>query len=120
MKPYSLDLRQRIVKAVKHEKDTPLQTAERFSVGISTVYSFLQLDRDLGNLNPLFSTGRKRVIPQDQEPLLLEQLNANNDATLEEHVQIWKSITKIQVSLTTMHRALERLRITRKKNVDRN
>lgn len=63
MKAYSTNLRERIVHTVKHEKNTPDETATRYKVSQSTVYNYLQLDRNLHNLTPKKSTRRTRRIP---------------------------------------------------------
>ena len=48
MKPYSVDLRERIVQTLKDNKTlTAPDVAELFKVGVATVYRYLQLDRDL-------------------------------------------------------------------------
>lgn len=116
MKAYSTDLRERIVATVKHDQKTPEQVATTFKVSPATVHRYMQLERDLHNLTPLKSTGRKRKIGPDLEPRLLEQLNAHNDATLEEHCRLWKKATGMIVSITCMHQSLERARVTLKKN----
>ena len=119
MKPLSKDLRQRIVNAVNNEKITAREAAVRFSVDLSSVYRFLQLDRDRNSLDPAKSTGRPRSITSEQEPDLLEQVKNHSDATLEEHVKLWFKATGTQIGITTMFTSLERLKITRKKNASR-
>ena len=116
MKPYSIDLRQRIVNAVRNDENTPDEAATRFNVCRSSVYNFLQLDRDLQNLTPQKSTGRKRRIPVEQEPTLQTQVTQNPDDTLEMHCERWKQITGVTVSVACMHNSILRLGITLKKN----
>jgi transposase len=115
MNPISLDLRTRIVQAVNHDKNTPEQAAKRFIVSIASVYRFLQLDRDLNDLKPAPKPPNARKISDEHAPALHAQVQANNDATLEEHCQTWHETTGIQISVPTMQRALTRLNITRKK-----
>jgi transposase len=117
MNPISLDLRTRIVHAVNHDKNTPEQTAERFAVSPASVYRFLQLDRDLNDLKPAKKPANPRKISDEHAPALHAQIQANNDATLEEHCQTWLETTGVEVSVPTMQRALLRLNMTRKKNV---
>ncbi len=107
MKAYSTDLRERITHAVKHDHKPPEEVATIYQVSPATIYRYLQLHRDLNDLIPLKSTGRKRKISPEHEPRLLEQLNANNDATLEEHCQLWKKHMGITVSLTCMFESLK-------------
>jgi transposase len=110
-----MDLRQRIVRAVKEEKMTVQEVAIRFAVNPCSVYRLLQLDRDLGSLVPLKPTGRPRSITLEDESALQQQINDHSDATLQEHVDFWFEATGIRVGITTMFMSLERLKITRKK-----
>jgi transposase len=116
MNPIGLDLRTHIVNAVNHDKNTPEQAAKRFMVSIASVYRFLQLDRDLGDLKPAKKPPNPRKISDEETPVLHAQIQANNDATLEEHCQIWNETTGVEVSVPTMQRALTRLNISRKKS----
>lgn len=118
MNPISLDLRKRIVHAVNHDKNTPEQTAQRFAISRASVYRFLQLDRDLNDLKPAPKPPNPPKISDDDGPALHAQIQANNDATLEEHCQTWLETTGVEVSVPTMQRALNRLNVTRKKNVE--
>ncbi len=116
MKALSIDLRQRIIDAVKNDKQTPDEVAQRFKVCRASVYNLLQLNRDLGDLRPLTTTGRKPRINQEQQILLEQQIKAHPDATLEDHCQLWKKSTGVTMCLATMHNSLKRLKITLKKN----
>ena len=115
MKPYSIDLRERIVQAVKDDLTAP-EVAKLFKVGVATVYRYLQLNRDLHNLKPLKSTGRTRLIGLEDEGRLIEQVNANNDFTLEEHCQLWEENMNQKVSINCMFDSLKRAKITLKKS----
>ena len=116
MKPYSVDLRERIVQAVNDDKMPREDAAKQFRVSLASINRFLQLHRDLGNLEPLFSTGRPRLIRLEDEPRLLEQIQANNDLTLEEHCKLWKKTMKQTVSVTCMFESQKRAKITLKKS----
>jgi transposase len=115
MKPYSTDLRKRVINAVNHDQNTPKEAATRFAIGIATVYRYIQLERDLHDLTPLTSPGRPRIITPSQEEQLLEQIQTHNDFTLEEHSVLWQEQTGQAVTRATMHNSLQRLKITRKK-----
>jgi transposase len=118
MKPYSTDLRQRIVNAIKHDHNTPNQAATRFNVSRATVYNYLQLDRHLNDLTPQKSTGRKRNITTAQEPQLHAQLLNFPDHTLEQHCQHWHK-KHGSISIACMHHSLIRLGLSLKKNISR-
>ena len=116
MKPYSVDLRTRVVQAVNDDKKPAEEVAQQFRISPASVYRYLQLDRDLDNLTPLKGTGRPRLIPIEFEPVLLEQIQANNDLTLEEHCKLWKKKTGLKISVTCMFESQKRVGITFKKN----
>ena len=116
MRPYSTDLRKRIINAVRHDANTPEETATRFDVSRSTVYNYLQFERDRPNPQPLKSTGRQRRIPLELEPELHTQILNHPDDTLAMHCTRWKRLTGTTISLTCMHNSILRLGITLKKN----
>lgn len=111
----SIDLRQRIVNAVLDDKITPKEAAIRFSTGLSSVYRYMQLNRDLGSLKALTSTGRTRFIPDEMLEALHAQVKANNDATLAEHCQLWQKATGIKIKKSAMHNYFARMKLTLKK-----
>jgi transposase len=125
---YSVDLRVRVVQAVNNDNKPPEEVAKQFRISPAflaphqhltglgrSVYRYLHLDRDLNDLTPLKGTGRPRLIPTDLEPVLLEQIRANNDLTLEEHCKLWKKRTGMKVSVTCMFESQKRANITLKK-----
>jgi transposase len=107
MRPYSVDLRVRVVQAVNDDKKSPEEVAKQFRISPASVYRFLQLNRDLNDLTPLKGTGRPRLIPTELEPILLEQIQAKNDLTLEEHCKLRKKRTGMKVSCPTLQIELE-------------
>ena len=114
MKAYSVDLRERIVRAV--EAGTPQVTvAAIFGVGRATVQRYLYQLQDSGTLMPRPIPGPSvRIRPADAS-LLRAQLDATPDATLAEHCTQWARAQGVRVSVATMHRAIARLGWTRKK-----
>ena len=80
-----------------------------------TVKRYLKLRRETGGLAPKAIPGR----PQKKIGPLLDglrpQLEAHPDATLEEHCRLWEAKTGARVSPSTMGRAIQRLKWTRKK-----
>jgi len=115
MNPISTDLRQRIINAVQIDKNTPAQASKRFVISPASAYRFLEQHRNQGTLQPATRTQAPRCITAEELPRLQRQLEAHNDATLEEHRQLWTEQTGITVSVSTMHRALKRLSISFKK-----
>lgn len=115
MKPYSLDLRQKIVAAV----DSGLshqEVADRFDVSTDTVSRYLKRRRETGSVAPRPGPpGPKRRITPEAHPVLIAQLETHPDATLEEHCTLWVAAGHAAVSTATMCRAQQRLQWTRKK-----
>lgn len=117
MKAYSLDLRERIVRAVAAGMSQAV-VARRFEVGVATVERYVRRHR-AGALAPRTSPGRSAVIGPEAEAALRAQVAADPDATLAEKCARWEREQGMRVSITAMHRALARLGWTRKKRRSR-
>lgn len=114
MKPYSQDLRERVVKAVD-EGHSRSEVVKLFGVSEATIKRYLKLRRETGNLAPKPIPGYPpRKIGALQKGLQ-PQLEAHPDATLEEHCRLWEAETGVKVSISTMSDAILRLKWTRKK-----
>jgi transposase len=115
MKPYSNDLRQRVLAAVDH--GTPRQQiVEVLEVSLSTIKRYLRQRRETGQLaaKPIPGRPPKKGAVLDAE--LPAQLAAHDDFTLEQHCQLWADAHGVLVSTASMSRAIARLGWTRKKN----
>ena len=114
---YSKDLRTRAVEAV--ERGIPRKdVVETFSVSLRTLKRWLRKRREGEDLSPGTSTGRRRRIlaTAEEESLLWEQLEENDDATLERHCEMWEGKTGVRVAISAMSRAIrEKLGWTYKK-----
>lgn len=115
MRPFSFDLRQRIIAALDAGQAVSV-VAERFSVSPRTVRRYRQRWRALGTLDPQPHPGRSRLIHGGDEAALREQVLAAPDATLREHREQWHARSGVWVSESTLCRALQRLQLTVKKN----
>jgi len=88
---YSKELRIRAVDAV--ERGIPRKdVVKTFRISLTTLKRWLKKKREGEDLSPGTSTGRKRRILADAEErqALWEQLEANGDATLERHCELWE------------------------------
>jgi transposase len=104
---YSKDLRVKAVEAV--ERGIPRRdVVETFCVSLTTLKRWLRKRREGEDLSPGTSTGRKRRILADaeEENLLWEQLQENDDATLERHCEMWEGKRGVRVSRSAMSRAI--------------
>src|SRR5215218_5509570 len=107
MEIYSKDLRIRAVAAV--DRGMPRrEVVQTFRVSLTTLKRWLRMRREGKDLSPGFSTGRKRRIlsTPEQKRALWEQLEENDDATLERHCELWEQKTGVRVSISTMSRAI--------------
>jgi len=114
MKAYSLDLRERIVRAVA-DGTSQAEVARLFHVGERSVKRYVHQWRTTGALSPLPRPGKRPTIGTDQLPAVLAQLAATPDATLEEHCALWEREQGRAVSVSTMCRAQQRVGWTVKK-----
>jgi transposase len=104
---YSKDLRIRALAAV--DRGIPRRdVVEIFSISLSTLKRWLKMRREGKDLSPGLSTGRRRRIlaTPEEERLLWDQLQENDDATLERHCELWEKKTGVRVSISSMSRAI--------------
>jgi len=117
MNAYSKDLRLRVLEAV--DRGLPREeVSDLFGVSRSTIKRWVKRRREGVDLDPLPSTGRKRRIlaTAEEKRALWEQLEEDNEATLERHCELWEQRRGVRVSLATMSRAIrEKLGWTLKK-----
>ena len=114
MRAYSVDLRERIVRAVRRHGRSPAAAAAQFEVSVWTVKRYLRR-ADEGRLAPSPIPGRPREIGADDEAALGAQWAAAPDAPLAEHCATWAAGRGARVHPTTMSRSLARLGWSRKK-----
>ena len=114
MKPYSEDLRWRVVSAVASGMPRE-DVAWRFAVSVPTITRWLRLKRQTGGLAPTPVPGPPAVKMIALLAALPERVAEHADATLEEHCSWWRDVSGVEVSTATMSRALTRLAWPRKK-----
>jgi transposase len=119
MKAYSLDLRERIVRAVD-DGMAKSQAARLFGVSRSTIKRYVRQRRQIGSLAPQPRPGGPPpLIGPAQRETLRAQVAAAPDATLADHCAAWERTQGVRVSVATMRRALARLNWTVKKRPSR-
>jgi len=82
-KPYSLDLRRRVVEAIEGGMSTRA-AAERFSVGIATAGEWARLKRATGDVRPARQGPPFGSKLDDHEGFILDLIDAASDITLGE------------------------------------
>ncbi len=108
MKPYSKDLRLRVLSAV--DAGTPREeVAKTFSVSVPTIKRWLKRPRETGDVEPRAIPGRPSRKGMMLEEWLPKHLETNDDLTLEEHREAFEEEFGEAVSTSTIGRAIARL-----------
>ncbi|MCA1642763.1 MAG: transposase [Acidobacteria bacterium] len=116
MQAYSLDLRQRVVRAYEQGYDSIATVAERFSVSVGFVKKMLSLSRTTGELAPRgHGGGRRASLTPKQRQLLGRQVRVQNDISLAELQTILEEQEGVSVHVSTICRALAQLDLPHKK-----
>ena len=115
MKPYSEDLRWRVMAAVDRGEPRT-EVAERFSVSVPTITRWVRRRRETGGLAPKPVPGPPAVKTDALLAALPGRLAERADATLEEQCSWWRATSGVEVSTATMSRALTRLTWTQTKS----
>ncbi len=116
MKPYPLELRQRIVTAVEQQAGTIEEIARLFAVSERYVYQLLKLQRETGDLTPRPHGGGATAKLTEGRLLKLVELVADRpDATLAELQRGLNRRARQPVSVTTVWRGLQEIDFTLKK-----
>jgi transposase len=89
MKPYSKDLRLRVLSAV--DSGIPRErVAKTFSVSMPTIKRWLKRRRETGDVEPRAIPGRPSRKGEMLKEWLPKHLQANDDLTLEEHSEAFQ------------------------------
>lgn len=110
MKPYSKDLRLRVLAAV--DGGAPrYEVARTFSVSVPTIKRWLKRRRETGAVEAKPVLGRPPVKAEALQKWLPSHLQENPDLTLEEHRAAFEEARgrRVGVSTATVARAIARL-----------
>ncbi|NET32683.1 MAG: transposase [Cyanothece sp. SIO1E1] len=111
-----MSLRQEVIDAYENKEGSIRQLAQRFKVSPKFVHELLQRYRQEGTIEPKPHAGGPAPRLQDEHlKVLQEWVEQDNDATLEQLADRLFERTQSRVSVTTLHRALNKLNLTRKK-----
>lgn len=115
---YSVDLRRRVIAAWKCQEGSQRQLAERFKVSLSFVRNLLRHYRQSGQVEAKQRGGYLQPKITDEHLAVVQALvEAQNDALLSELCERFAQRTGIEVSIPTMHRAVQRLDLRSKKTL---
>ncbi len=117
MKTYSLDLRQKILRAYDQRLGSPRALAALFGVSQSFVEKLLRRRRTTGDIAPRPHTGGRRALCDEAALAVVRHLvHAQPDATLAELCERLFAQRGLRVSVPTMGRLVLSLKLPRKKS----
>ena len=112
-KPYSYDLRQRVVEAIELDEMKKSEAAQVFQVSRNTIHLWLKQKAKTGDYQakPNESSGNGHKITDWER--FKEFVRANGDKTQEEMAKLWE----VPISDRTISRALKKIGFSRKKKL---
>ena len=117
MRAYSLDLRERVVRAYEMGESTIPAIVEQFTVGPTFLKKMLRQKRESGSLGRLPQrAGAKKVLTVPHRTWLARPIKEQPDATLTELQERLVQEQQVLVSPATICRALQAVRLPRKKS----
>jgi transposase len=108
MKPYSKDLRLRVLSAVDAGKPRE-EVAKTFSVSMPTIKRWIKRRRESGDVEPRAIPGRPARKGAMLKEWLPKHLQANDDLTLQEHCEAFEEEFGQRVCTSTVGRAISEL-----------
>jgi transposase len=118
MRPYSKDLRIRVVQAYANHEGSMRQLAARFRLSLSCVRDLLTRYRLTGDVSPKpHGGGYPAKLDATRLALVRTAVEHQPDATLQELCDRLRTTAQLTVSLATMSRGLAKLGLPRKKNL---
>ena len=116
MRPYSLDLRERIIETFFNKEGSIRELARRFKVSFCFVWRLIDRYRKTGSVAPKpHGGGYPPTIKEENYEILRKIEEQNPDATLEELCDFFEKQCHIKPSRAGMDRTLKKLNLTRKK-----
>ena len=114
--PLSVDLRKRVIAAYQAKEGSQRQLAERFNVSLSFIRDLSRRYRQTGTVEPKpHGGGGVAKLGPAQLSIVKELVEAQPDALLTELCERLAEKTAINVSVSTMQRAIQKLELSVKK-----
>lgn len=116
MKPYSIDLRQKIIDVYNQGNISQRQLARQFRVALSFIQKLVKQYKETGSVAPKVRRQQTPTKLTDEHLEVLRNLVAENQqATLQQLKTELALRTGVTVSISTVHRMLRRLNLSRQK-----
>lgn len=117
MRPYSNDIRRRIIEVIQENEESQAEIAERFSVSVSFVEKLWQRFRSSGSFEAKPHAGGRERSLAAYEALIRAEVKAQSDITLDELAKkVAEASGKQRIGVMTICDELRRLKLRRKKN----
>ena len=108
-RPYSTDLRERVLRACESGEESQAVIARRFEISESAVRSWLRQLYQEGRRAPKpHGRGFRSILDEDDGAVLRSLVKDRNDGTLKEYVQAFMGKTGEEISESSICRALKR------------
>lgn len=118
MKPHSIEFRQKIIEVHEKESISIRKLAERFCVAKSFIQKLIKQYQEKGDIRPQPQGGSPEPkLKREQLIDLVEILEINNDATLEELCDLLAEKIQVRVSRAPMGRITQKLNYSVKKTL---
>src|ERR671912_192405 len=114
MKPYSEDLRVRIVRVVEEEGMSKSAAARLFGVSLSSVKRYARIAGRGSSLEPRKGGGRPPKADETTRRLLEEDVHERPAATIADRSRFLQSMTGKSLSVSTLKRLLKRMSFSQK------
>src|SRR5919108_1288603 len=114
-RPYSADLRERVLRARERGEGSLRVLAARFGVSLGTVSGWLKQAREEGRRGPRPMGGRRQPLGGTDPALLAALVAERRDATLAEYAAMLAERVGRRFSRSALCRALRRAGLPRKK-----
>ena len=114
MKPYSEDLRLRIVKEALQVGTSKSAAARLFSVSLSSVKRYAKIAERGESLEPRKGGGRPPKADETIQRLLEEDVHERPAATIADRSRFLQSMTGKSLSVSTLKRLLKRMSFSQK------
>lgn len=116
MKPYSVDLRQKIIDVYNQGNISQRQLARQFRVALSFIQKLVKQYKETGSVAPKMRRQQTPTKLTDEHLEILRNLVAENQqATLQQLKTELALRTGVTISISTVHRMLRRLNLSRSK-----
>jgi transposase len=116
MKPYSNDLRERVIAALEAGLESQAEITETFAVSLSTVEKWWRCRRQTGRRTALPHAGGEQRELQGCAAFIRAEVKKQPDIALEELCVRVAEAEGVKASPSMMCRELQRLRLPRKKS----